>query len=92
MGKDKDYDAYCHFVFVCNGKDCCKSGAKDLQKEFSKELKERGLKDAAKVIKTKCTGRCKQAPVAIVGQRWLGNVKESQVPLIIEELLLQKAD
>lgn len=91
MGKDKDYENYCHFVFVCNGKDCCKSGAKDLQKQFSRELKDRGLKGSAKVIKTKCTGRCKQAPVAIVGQHWLGNVKESQVPLIVDELVLQKA-
>lgn len=87
----KEFDNYCHFVFVCNGKDCCKNGAKDLQKTFSKELKERGLKSTAKVIKTKCTGRCKEAPVAIVGQQWLGRVKENQVPDIIESLLLQKA-
>ena len=87
----KDYDKYCHFVFVCNGKDCKKNGAKDLQKQFSKELKERGLQGSAKVIKTKCTGRCKEAPVAIVGQHWLARVKESQVPIIVEELVLQKA-
>ena len=87
----KDYDKYCHFVFVCNGKDCKKNGAKDLQKAFSKGLNERGLKGSAKVIKTKCTGRCKEAPVVIVGQHWLSRVKETQVPAIIDELVLQKA-
>ena len=87
----KDYNKYCQFVFVCTGKDCCKKGGKELQKQFSKELKERGLKGTAKVIKTKCTGRCKEAPVAIVGQHWLSFVKESQVPVIVEELVLQKA-
>ena len=87
----KEYEKYCHFVFVCNGKDCKKNGAKDLQKQFSRQLTDRGLKGSSKVIKTKCTGRCKEAPVVIVGAKWLGHVKQSQVPIIVEELMLQKA-
>ncbi len=91
MGKDKDFDKYQHFIFVCNGKDCCKKGAKDLQKAFSKELKEQGLKASSKVIKTKCTGRCKEAPVVIAGDKWLGKVKEEDVKPIIEYSLCPKA-
>lgn len=82
----KDYSKFERFIFVCNGKKC-KSDAKGLQKAFQAALKDEGLNKQAKVIKTKCTGRCKEAPVAIVGQAWLGHVKEEDAPKLVKKHL-----
>jgi NADH:ubiquinone oxidoreductase subunit E len=85
MGK---YDAYCRFVFVCGGSDCKKHGSKEVQKAVAKELKAQGLRGKVKVIKTKCTGRCKEGPVVIAKENWMTHVKPSQAAEIIEELKL----
>ena len=81
----KDYDNYCHFAFVCNGSDCKKKGAKDLERAFAQAFKKQVSKGSARTFKTKCTGRCKEAPVVIVGQEWLPKVKEADVPRLVEK-------
>lgn len=86
MGKE-DYHKIKHFVFTCNGKDCKANGAKEIGTELKKVLKEEGLQDSTKVIKTKCTGRCKEGPVVIIKENWLTEVRPKQVPEIINENL-----
>lgn len=85
MGK---HDSYCRFVFVCGGSDCKKHGSKEVQKAVSKEVKAHGLRGKVKVIKTKCTGRCKEGPVVIAKENWMTHVKPHQASAIIEELKL----
>lgn len=88
----KNYESYCHFAFICNGSDCKDKGAKDIERAFSKEFKQHGLKGSARVFKTKCTGRCKEAPVVIVGQKWLAKVKPKDVPDLVEEFFEPKEE
>jgi NADH:ubiquinone oxidoreductase subunit E len=86
----KDYNKIKNFIFVCNGSDCKSSGAKDLEKLFSQELKSMGIRDKTKIIKTKCTGRCKEAPVVVVDNNWLTKVKLKNVGDILKENLSKK--
>lgn len=83
MGK-KDYSHIEDFVFVCSGKDC-KAEGKSLQKAFKEALEKAGLKKKSKVIKTKCTGRCKEAPVIIIDSQWLGQVKASDAAQLVNK-------
>lgn len=53
-------------VLVCSGKDCKKAGAKDIARGANKALRTAGLGKSSKVLRTKCTGHCKRAPVLCV--------------------------
>ena len=88
MGK-KDYSHVQEFVFVCSGKDC-KSESKGLQKAFKEALDKNKLKKTGQVIKTKCTGRCKEAPVVIVGNEWLGHVRPSDADKLVVKHFIDK--
>lgn len=83
MGK-KDYSHVVDFVFVCAGKSC-KPESKMLQKAFKESLEKNRLKKISKVIKTKCTGRCKEAPVVIIGNEWLGEVRSSDADKLVKK-------
>ena len=54
-------------IFVCNGSDCKKEGAKKLSKELKNLTDQAPLKGSCKFIKTKCMDMCKTAPNVIVG-------------------------
>ena len=54
-------------IFVCNGSDCKKEGAKKLSKELKNLTDQVPLKGSCKFIKTKCMDMCKTAPNVIVG-------------------------
>jgi NADH:ubiquinone oxidoreductase subunit E len=69
MSKEKDHHQ--QFIFICNGKDCKKNGCKDIQKAVKSELKRRRQQKSIKLIKTKCTGKCKKAPVMIAKEQWM---------------------
>lgn len=88
MGK-KDFSHVEHFVFVCSGSDC-KPDSKKLQKAFKETLDKHGLKKSTTIIKTKCTGRCKEAPVVIVGNEWVGEVTPADTERLVQKHLLNK--
>jgi len=77
----------CHFVFICQGKDCRQKGAKELLKTFREKVKARKMKKTAKVIKTKCTNNCKQAPVVILGEKWLFKIGKNEVQGLVEKYM-----
>ncbi|WPP52539.1 NAD(P)H-dependent oxidoreductase subunit E [Catalinimonas niigatensis] len=79
MSKEKDDQQ--QFIFICNGKDCKKNGCKDIQKAIKIELKKKKQQKYIKLIKTKCTGKCKKAPVLIVKEQWM---TEMNVPKALE--------
>ena len=80
----KKYEKFQHFIFVCKDKDCKKAGAKEVEKAFEKSIKEHGLNKITKVFECACTNRCKEAPVAIVNNHWIGNIDIKEVDKIIE--------
>jgi NADH:ubiquinone oxidoreductase subunit E len=83
----KQRDSIQQFIFICNGKDCKKNGCKELQKSIKQELKSRRKMKAVKVIKTKCTGKCKKAPVLIADNQWFTEVKQGDAVRITASLL-----
>jgi NADH:ubiquinone oxidoreductase subunit E len=70
-------------IFICNGSDCKKCGAKEIGKDLREESKSDHLKGTCKIIKTKCMDMCKSAPVAIVNEHFL---KKTNAQKIILEL------
>jgi len=77
----------CHFVFICQGKDCRQKGAKELLKTFREKVKARKMKKTAKVIKTKCTNNCEHAPVVILGDKWLFKTRKNEVEGLVEKYM-----
>lgn len=80
----KKHEKYQHFIFVCKDKDCKKAGAKDVEKAFEKSVKKHDLAKSTKVFECACTNRCKEAPVAIVNNHWIGNIEVEEIDKIID--------
>jgi NADH:ubiquinone oxidoreductase subunit E len=59
----RDLNDLKHVVMVCHGSDCKHEGAKELAKAVKDCARELGLMRDTLVVKTKCTGACKRAPV-----------------------------
>ncbi len=78
------------FIFVCNGKDCRKNGCKDIQKAIKSELKQKKQQKAIKIISTKCTGKCKKAPVLIAKEQWMTEMDVKKTLDIVNLMLLQE--
>ncbi|MFP4091469.1 MAG: (2Fe-2S) ferredoxin domain-containing protein [Cyclobacteriaceae bacterium] len=89
MSKHKDSTQ--QFIFICNGKDCKKNGCKELQKVIKHELKQKKKLKSVKLIKTKCTGKCKQAPVLIADNQWFTKVSPDDA-LRITHALIEKEE
>lgn len=66
-------------VFICNGSDCKKAGAKKLYKELKEMTDEVPLKGTCKYIKTKCMDMCKTTPNVIVGDYFCKNTSAEKV-------------
>ncbi|PZX50907.1 (2Fe-2S) ferredoxin domain-containing protein [Algoriphagus chordae] len=72
-------------VFICNGSDCKKAGAKNLYKELKRMTAEPDLKGSCKFIKTKCMDMCKTAPNVIVGDHFCKNTTAEKVLIQIKK-------
>lgn len=81
------FDRYRHFIFICKDKDCKKAGAKELEKLIEFEIKKQGVHKITKIITCKCTDRCREAPVVVINNKWLGNVKTDQVETVIHQYI-----
>lgn len=78
------------FIFVCNGKDCKKNGCKDIQKAIKSELKQKKQQKAIKIIGTKCTGKCKKAPVLIAKEQWMTEMDVKKTLDVVNLMLLEE--
>ncbi len=81
MKKDRNQKQY---IFVCQGKDCLKNGARQLQRDIEKLLKQR---KRCQLIKTRCMDRCKDGPSLVIDDVWYGKVTDSD----LDEVLNKKA-
>jgi|GEM_PF-6361420 len=73
-----------NFVFICQGKDCRKAGAKALAKEV-KLLKKSKPYKSIQVVKCKCLDRCKFAPSVVYEDKWYGEVKGKDLAQILKK-------
>ena len=74
MGKnlaDVDYSFY-----HCDGGSCKKAGSENVLRDVRAHLRNNNLWDKTHSIKTRCNGRCEDAPTCIVqpGNYWYKNL------------------
>ena len=83
MGKDLS-QAKATFFF-CDGGSCRKAGSESVVRAARAKLRNDGLWDATHTIKTRCNGRCEDAPTWIVhpGGYWYGEVTPGHALKII---------
>lgn len=77
------------FVLICQGSDCKKAGAKALATAAKKHLRARDAHKESLVLKLKCTGNCKRAPICgiLPQQVWIDRTKPEQLIAQIELVL-----
>lgn len=78
-------------VLVCGGTGCTSSGSEQIIKEMETRLKENGLENEIKVVKTGCFGLCALGPIMIVYPEgaFYSRVTVDDVKEIVEEHLLK---
>ena len=78
-------------ILVCGGTGCTSSGSARIVTSFETELKNAGLDQEIKVIKTGCFGLCALGPIVVVYPEgaFYSQVKPEDVPEIVEEHLLK---
>ena len=62
----RDVDGIERTVMVCHGSDCKKGGAKKLDREARNCLKSLGAQKQTLLVRTLCTGLCKQGPIVSI--------------------------
>ena len=82
---------YRSHVLVCGGTGCTSSHSAEIIEKLEHELKDKGLENEVKVIKTGCFGLCALGPVMIVYPEgcFYSELKVDDVPEIVEEHLLK---
>jgi NADH:ubiquinone oxidoreductase subunit E len=80
MRKDRSQKQY---IFVCNGKDCLKNGAKTLRKELEREIRSRKLKKNYQIVDTRCMDHCKEGPSLVVDNCWYGRVSIKDIDVLL---------
>ncbi len=78
-------------VLICGGTGCTSSGGAKLIDEFEAQLKEAGLENEVKVVKTGCFGLCALGPVVVVYPEgaFYSRVQAEDVKEIVTEHLLK---
>ncbi len=85
--KKLDPKPYRGHVFVCEGKDCAKHGARDLSKALRHELRARDAD--CRISRTACLGQCaKRCVVGFEGPggRWWGGARPGDAPKLAKKI------
>ena len=82
---------YRSHVLVCGGTGCSSSNSQQIIDSLEAELKEQGLENEVKVVKTGCFGLCALGPIMIVYPEgsFYSMVKPEDIPEIVSEHLLK---
>lgn len=82
---------YRSHVLVCGGTGCTSSGSQQIIEALESELKQSGLENEVKVVKTGCFGLCALGPIMIVYPEgcFYSEVKTTDIPEIVNEHLLK---
>ena len=87
----KDITRVRHTVFCCHGSDCSKNGARDTCKALRAAVRDAGLKNEVHIIKSECTGPCKQGPMVLVcgaqGVVWYRKMRPKDAAHLVKEHL-----
>ncbi|WP_042346708.1 (2Fe-2S) ferredoxin domain-containing protein [Bacillus massiliigorillae] len=66
----------CSHLFMCNGSSCNRKDAEEVTLAIRDEITKLGLDDKIHTTRTRCNGRCKDAPVVIEYPKgnWYGSL------------------
>ena len=78
-------------VLICGGTGCTSSGSHKLMEHFERAIKENGLEEEVRVIRTGCFGLCEMGPVVVVYPEgaFYARVKDENVDEIVSEHLVK---
>ena len=78
-------------VLICGGTGCTSSNSSKIIDEFNRQIKEKGLEDEVKVIRTGCFGLCALGPIVIVYPEgaFYSQIKPEDVTEIVDEHLIK---
>ena len=81
---------YRSHVLVCAGTGCTSSGSSVLFDEFEQRLKDAGIENEVKIVKTGCFGLCAEGPIVVVypeGAMYCRVTKEDVQEIVLEHLV-----
>ena len=88
-----------HHLFICGNKrkrghprGCCDPESNELLRdEFKKEIQAKGLRSIARANRSGCLDQCEHGPCVVIYPEatWYGGVKISDVPLIVQNHLIE---
>ena len=81
---------YRSHVLVCAGTGCTSSGSTVLFDEFEQRLKDAGIENEVKIVKTGCFGLCAEGPIVVVypeGAMYCRVTKEDVQEIVTEHLV-----
>tara|TARA_B100001778_G_scaffold199407_1_gene164615 strand:+ start:4869 stop:5237 length:369 start_codon:yes stop_codon:yes gene_type:complete len=79
-------------LFICNGGSCMKMNAEEVTQAIRKSIQDFKLDDDYHTVRTKCMGRCDDAPVAMLAPDniWLKDINHNQCDLLLSEIELNE--
>ncbi|MDR6999765.1 (2Fe-2S) ferredoxin domain-containing protein [Neobacillus niacini] len=79
-----------HHVLICNGSSCMRKGGEEATQAIRNEITNLDLDSFIHTTRTRCNGRCKDAPVAIVypDGTWYKDVTPEVGSKIVQQHLL----
>ena len=82
-------DIFRSHILICRGTGCTSSGSDQVADAFDKYIKEEGLEQEVKVVRTGCFGLCEVGPIVIVYPEgaFYSRVEEKDVQEIVKEHL-----
>ena len=84
-------EIYRSHVLVCGGTGCVSSDSLKMEEKFEKLIKEKGLENEVKVVRTGCFGLCEAGPIVIVYPEgaFYSQIKLDDIDTIVNEHLLK---
>ncbi|NLX87182.1 MAG: NADH-quinone oxidoreductase subunit NuoF [Clostridiales bacterium] len=84
-------DIFRSHILICRGTGCTSSGSDQVADAFDKYIKEEGLEQEVKVVRTGCFGLCEVGPIVIVYPEgaFYSRVEEKDVQEIVKEHLVK---
>ncbi|HQO36129.1 MAG TPA: NAD(P)H-dependent oxidoreductase subunit E, partial [bacterium] len=78
-------------ALLCAGAACLSSGADNVQAKLEETIKETGLSDEVKIVRTGCVGSCDLAPILIIepDSVFYQKVRPNDAEMIVREHLLK---
>lgn len=79
-------------LFICSGGSCMKKDAEKVTQNIRKGIKDMKLNDEYHTVRTKCMGRCDDAPVLMLAPDniWLKNIQSKECEHLLKSIQKEK--